>query len=452
MHNLITTPWALIPGTYDALRDWYLARIESGQAGDAAMAAALPAVRAAVSGRSPDMAQGQDYVLTPGGTAMITLSGVIMPKTTGMASMCNPSAASSALVLRQQIEQAQADPKARAALLYIDSPGGNILGVAEAAQALAALAAVKPVVVYSDGMMASAAYWIGAAAPKLYISGPMVQVGSIGVRMEQIDTAGADAKAGISRRTITFGKYKARGGTAGGGDVAAYDQHQQDQVDYLGSLFVDAVATSRRLDTQVVADELATGQVFVGQQAIDAGLVDGITTLADLLAALESDPASVTTVPGAARGKTPKSTGNPAPKTTTQKGHQAMTPDEIKAQFPDAYNAIHAAGMTAGAEGERARIQAVRAAAMPGHEALIDRLAFDGKTTGGDAALAVIAAENERRATHAKAHFAAGIRPLPVSAGSAEADHQVVAEGKDKGAAGRAALAAVDRAKAMAGI
>lgn len=72
MHNLITTPWALIPGTYDALRDWYLARMESGQAGDAAMAAALPAVQAAVSGRSPDMAQGQDYVLTPGGTALIT--------------------------------------------------------------------------------------------------------------------------------------------------------------------------------------------------------------------------------------------------------------------------------------------------------------------------------------------------------------------------------------------
>lgn len=427
MHNLITTPWALIPGTYDALRDWYLARLEAGQVGDAAMAAALPAVQAAVSGRSPDMAQGQDYVLTPGGTALITLSGVIMPKTTGMAGLCNPAAASSAAVLRQQIEAAQADPKARAALLYIDSPGGNILGVAEAAQALAALAAVKPVVVFSDGVMASAAYWIGSAAPKLYISGPMVQVGSIGVRMEQIDTAGADAKAGITRKTITFGKYKARGGTAGGGDVAAYDQHQQDQVDYLGSLFVDAVAKARGLDPQVVADELATGQVFVGQQAIDAGLVDGITTLADLLAALESNPASVTTVPGAARGQTPKSTGTPVKKTqsataTPSKGTHAMTPEEIQAQFPEAYTAIHAAGVAAGGAAERDRIQAVRAQALPGHEALIEKLAFDGKTTGPEAAVAVLGAERALVAGRAVAHFTAGIPPVARSAGSPEQD------------------------------
>ena len=426
MHNLITTPWALTPGTYDALRDWYLARLEAGQAGEAAMAAALPAVQAVVSGRSPDMAQGQDYVLTPGGTALITMAGVLMPKTTGMAGLCNPAAASSAAVLRQQIEAAQADPKARAALLYIDSPGGNILGVAEAAQALAALAAVKPVVVFSDGLMASAAYWIGSAAPKLYISGPMVQVGSIGVRMEQIDTAGADAKAGISRKTITFGKYKARGGTAGGGDVAAYDQHQQDQVDYLGSLFVDAVAKSRGLDPQVVADELATGQVFVGQQAIDAGLVDGITTLADLLAALESNPASVTTVPGAAQGQPTKSTGTPVKQQPAKpsKGTHAMTPEEIQAQFPEAYNAIHTAGFSAGSTAERDRIQAVRAQALPGHEALIEKMAFDGKSTGADAAMAVLSAERALVASRAAAHFSAGIAPVARSAGSPEQDAQ----------------------------
>ena len=453
-HSLISTPWALAPGIYDALAGWYAARLEARAADGAplqaqALASAASAV-AAVSGRAPTMAQEDQYVLTPGGTALITLSGVLMPKAPGMANLCNPGAASSAALLAEQLDQAAADGKARAALLYIDSPGGNVLGIAEAAAALQRLSQAKPTAVLSDGQICSAAYWIGSAAPRLYITGPMVQVGSVGVRMEMIDTTGADAKAGIQRKTLTFGRYKARGGSGGGGDVAAYDDHQQAQVDYMGSLFADAVAAHRGLALDRVLSDIATGQVFVGQQAIDAGLVDGVMSLPDLIAALESDPASVTTVPGAARG-TPKGTGNPA-STPAQKGPRAMTPDEIKAQYPDAYSAIHTAGLTAGAEGERARIQAVRAAALPGHEVLIDTMAFDGKTTGGEAALAVLAAERERISAQAKAHFAAGIKPLPVSAGSAEADRQVVNQAQDKGAAGRAALAAVDRAKAMAGI
>ena len=82
-----------------------------------------------------------------------------------------------------------------------------------AAAALQALSAAKPTVSYSDGLMCSALYWIGSAAPKVYVSGPMVQVGSIGVRMDTADTSGKDAKEGVARKTYTFGKYKARGGT-----------------------------------------------------------------------------------------------------------------------------------------------------------------------------------------------------------------------------------------------
>ncbi len=49
---------------------------------------------------------------------------------------------------------------------------------------------------------------------------------------------------------------------------------------------------------------------------------------------------------------------------------------------------------------ERARIQAVRCQCIPGHEALIEQLAFDGKTTGPEAAAAVLAAEQRLRMVH----------------------------------------------------
>lgn len=51
----------------------------------------------------------------------------------------------------------------------------------------------------------------------------------------------------------------------------------------------------------------------------------------------------------------------------------------------------------AGADAERARIQAVEQQLLPGHEELIARLMYDGETTGGQAAIEVLAAERKRR-------------------------------------------------------
>jgi hypothetical protein len=55
-------------------------------------------------------------------------------------------------------------------------------------------------------------------------------------------------------------------------------------------------------------------------------------------------------------------------------------------------------GFKAGAKAERERIQAVEAQFLPGHEDLIVKLAFDGKTTGEQAAIQVLAAERKKRA------------------------------------------------------
>jgi hypothetical protein len=59
----------------------------------------------------------------------------------------------------------------------------------------------------------------------------------------------------------------------------------------------------------------------------------------------------------------------------------------------------HAAGLTAGAEAERARIQAVEAAAMPGCEKLINEMKYDGKTTGPEAASKVLAHYKQQNAS-----------------------------------------------------
>jgi hypothetical protein len=57
--------------------------------------------------------------------------------------------------------------------------------------------------------------------------------------------------------------------------------------------------------------------------------------------------------------------------------------------------AVAAALREAGAKAERERIASVRAQAMPGHESLIAQMEMDGKSTGADAAMAIIGAEKE---------------------------------------------------------
>lgn len=59
-----------------------------------------------------------------------------------------------------------------------------------------------------------------------------------------------------------------------------------------------------------------------------------------------------------------------------------------------------------GASAERERVKAVRAQLVPGHEALIELLVADGKSTAGDAALAIVAATQKQTAAAAAAHAA----------------------------------------------
>lgn len=86
-------------------------------------------------------------------------------------------------------------------------------------------------------------------------------------------------------------------------------------------------------------------------------------------------------------------------------GTQTMDAARLKADHPDVYAIVFEEGMkagfeagrteglTAGATAERERIKAVESVSMAGHEALIEGFKWDGKTTGPEAAIAIIQAE-----------------------------------------------------------
>lgn len=389
--ELLTAPWAILPESLREIQQIYATHLKGEKIDIAAVEARL--------GR-PLANEQQRYQVRDGGVAVLPVDGVIAPKANLFTDI---SGGTSAQMLVQQIQSAAADTRVKGLVQVIDSPGGSVFGTPEWAAAVADLAKVKPVVTVSDATIASAAYWGGSAANAVYLTGPTVQAGSIGVY----------ARMGLSQpdpASVEFvrGKYK-RSAINGQAPSAEYMAYYEAQLDHLYTVFADTVAQHRRVSVDQVLTNMADGRVFIGQQAIDAGLADGFATVDDIVERMATNPAQYATRRKAvfALGGLPDETAGAlsagetkptepvllgASATLEESPTMTITREQIAAEAPELLQAIMAEGATA----ERERIQAVRAQTLPGHEALIERLAFDGTTTGAQAAAAVITAERER--------------------------------------------------------
>ena len=220
------------------------------------------------------------------GVAIIPVDGVIAKR---MNMMTQISAGTSSQMVLQALQSAINDPTAHSIILAVDSPGGTVDGTQALADAVyTARQSGKPIVTLASGSMCSAAYWVGSAAQAAYIADGTTLVGSIGVVTSHTDISGAQASQGIKTTELSAGKYK-RIASQYAPLTTDGKQSIQESLDYTYGLFVDAVAKNRGVSPAVVQRDMADGRVFIGKQAFDAGLVDGIITQEDLIKKLNSD-------------------------------------------------------------------------------------------------------------------------------------------------------------------
>lgn len=175
--------------------------------------------------------------------------------------------------VRLAVRAAAADPAAAAVLLDVESPGGQVDGVHEAGEDLAALAQGKPLYTYANGLMASAAYWLGSAG-RTIAAPATANVGSIGVVMAHADFSGMLDKRGIKITYLHAGAFKVMGNDSEplSDEARAYFQ---ERLDHLYAIFVDTVAANRGVArSQALA--MADGKIFVGEKAKEAGLIDAV--------------------------------------------------------------------------------------------------------------------------------------------------------------------------------
>lgn len=205
--------------------------------------------------------------------AVIRLSGAI--GTGGRGGLSDQS-------LAPVIEKAFARGKPSAVALQINSPGGSPVQSALIGARIRRLAEEKdiPVFAFVEDVAASGGYWLAASADEIFADDNSI-LGSIGVISAGF---GADvflARQGIERRVYTAGKSKSM--------LDPFRPTNEEDVSRLQTLlekihvnFIRHVK-SRRAGKLDSSQDLFTGEIWVGAQAQDVGLIDGIGHLTPVL-------------------------------------------------------------------------------------------------------------------------------------------------------------------------
>lgn len=216
-----------------------------------------PEAVAAKLGRPLDNAR---RVTERDGTAIIPVTGPIFRRANLFTEI---SGATSVEVLAQDLATAVADSSIERIVLDIDSPGGQATGIAEMAAQIRA--STKPVTAYVDGVAASAAYWLAAAADRV-VASPTALLGSIGVVASYRPEKDGPIKIISSQSPLKQASPETEEGRA----------EAQRIVDELAAVFIQDVAAYRGTDPETVAAEFGRGSMRVAADAVRVGMADAV--------------------------------------------------------------------------------------------------------------------------------------------------------------------------------
>ena len=206
--------------------------------------------------------------------AVITVRGIITQHPQSMGASTEDIGA--------QFRAALASRNVDAILFDIDSPGGTVSGMPELADEIAAARGVKPMAALANSLMASLAYWLGAATGHVFVT-PSGETGSIGVFTAHEDLTQALEQDGVKITAISAGKYKLEG-APWAAPTEEYLATLEERVQEVYGWFVKDVAAFRRDTQQNVRAGYGEGRVLGAAQSVKANLADAVGTFDDAVA------------------------------------------------------------------------------------------------------------------------------------------------------------------------
>lgn len=188
--------------------------------------------------------------------------------------------------IREALVHAAQDEEVGAIVLDIKSGGGQVSGVSDTADLIRKVdSGVKPVHTFSDGQIASAAYWLGSSARSITI-GSVTEAGSVGTLAVHQEMTKMLQDIGITPTVLRSGKFKALGNPYEKLSDLAQETIQA-QIDQMSEMFTAYVAERRKVTPAEFDKQMGQGRVFIGQQAVDIGLVDKVDLFDNVVAKLQ---------------------------------------------------------------------------------------------------------------------------------------------------------------------
>lgn len=175
--------------------------------------------------------------------------------------------------IAEAVALADADKDIETIYLDVNSPGGTVDGVEQAASVVAG--AKTKVVAINHGLVASAAYWLASQADEIYATSPVDRTGSIGVVLTMQKDNGpyidiVSSNAPNKRPDVSSDKGKA--------EVVR-------QLDSIERVFVSRVAAGRGVTEETVKKKFGQGGLLIAgdpdkstADAVSAGMIDGLIT------------------------------------------------------------------------------------------------------------------------------------------------------------------------------
>jgi len=170
------------------------------------------------------------------------------------------------------------DTGSQGLILLINSPGGSPVQAGIINDEIVRLKALhrKPIYAVVEESCASAAYYIAAAADKVYVNKASI-VGSIGVLMDGFGFTGLMDKLGVERRLMTAGENKGFLDPFSP-QTEAQRKHAQSMLNHIHLQFIEVVKKGRG-DRLKETPEMFSGLFWTGQQAVELGLADELASL-----------------------------------------------------------------------------------------------------------------------------------------------------------------------------
>ena len=208
--------------------------------------------------------------------ALVPVRGKIFPRASMMQSLSGGVSVQDLTDLMVHLEEKDDINKV---IMMVDSPGGRDGGLTNFSQTVRDME--TETVAFAEKSMFSAAYWIGSSADRVYAS-PNAEVGSIGAFLVLSSQSERLKEKGVSTVVIRSTPKKALGHPSEPISEEAVEEYER-RVKRVHDLFAEQVSLNRGIPYDTVQNTMANARIEAGEDAVDAGFLDGVKTRRELL-------------------------------------------------------------------------------------------------------------------------------------------------------------------------